>query len=184
MIEHYPRAQLKIVGWHGSLPIQFHVLLSDSSEDSALVPFYKGNYVQYLKSQLSPSVMSHVTFAGSIPQQQLVNFYREADVFVFPSMWNEPFGMPIIEAMATGVPVVATRGGGIPELIIDGETGLLVERGDAKALADAIIRLLSDEELRKSMGKAARKRAIELFSWERIVENLLNQYKKICEGHN
>lgn len=92
--------------------------------------------------------------------------------------------MPIIEAMAMGVPVVATRCGGIPEIVVDGETGFLVERGDSTALAQAILRLLSDEDLRKSMGKAARKRAVELFAWEKIAANLLNYYKKICEGRD
>jgi len=92
--------------------------------------------------------------------------------------------MPIVEAMATGVPIVATRGGGTPELVVDGETGLLVERGDASALAEAILRLLSDEKLRKSMGRAARKRAVELFSWDQIVKNLLYLYQEIGEAND
>jgi glycosyltransferase involved in cell wall biosynthesis len=94
-------------------------------------------------------------------------------------VWNEAFGIPIIEAMATGVPVVATRGGGIPEVVVDGETGLLVERGDASALAEAILRILSNENLRTSMGRAARKRAVELFSWEKISRDLLVQYENL-----
>jgi glycosyltransferase involved in cell wall biosynthesis len=77
--------------------------------------------------------------------------------------------------------VVATKGGGIPELVVDGETGILVERGNFSALAEAILRLLSDEELRKSMGKAARKRAIELFSWQKISKDLMVQYEKLVD---
>jgi len=84
--------------------------------------------------------------------------------------------------MATGVPVVATRVGGLVESIEDDKTGLVVEPGDAPALAKAILRLLTDETLRIAMGKAARKRAMKLFSWERISESLLCCYKNLCRG--
>jgi len=103
-------------------------------------------------------------------------------VFVQPS-FSEAFGMPVAEAMASGLPVVAARVGGIPEAVVNGKTGLLVESGDATALAEAILRLFEDEDLRKSMGKAAHKRAVNTFSWDQIVENLLRQYKNICEGN-
>jgi glycosyltransferase involved in cell wall biosynthesis len=179
--ENYPQVKLKVVGGYGSLPIQFHILLSEDPKDSKLIQFYKRSYIQYLKDNLSSSATSHVSFTGSLPNQPLVNFYQNADVFVFPSVWNEPFGIPIVEAMAAGVPVVATKGGGIPELVVDGETGILVERGNFSALAEAILRLLSDEELRKSMGKAARKRAIELFSWQKISKDLMVQYEKLVD---
>jgi glycosyltransferase involved in cell wall biosynthesis len=124
-----------------------------------------------------------VSFAGLVSRHQLIKFYQNASVFVFPSVWNEPFGMPIIEAMAAGLPVVATVSGGITEIVKNGETGLLVERGDASALAEAILRFLSDEDLRNSMAKASRKRAVELFSWECVVDNLLHLYRNICEDN-
>ena len=88
--------------------------------------------------------------------------------------------MPVIEAMAAGVPVVATRGGGIPETVIDRKTALLVERGNASALAEAINCLLSDEKLRKSIAKAGRERATEFFSWDKTVERLLQLYNTYC----
>jgi glycosyltransferase involved in cell wall biosynthesis len=69
------------------------------------------------------------------------------------------------------------------EIVEENKTGLLVERGSADELADAILRLLSDDSIRKSMGKAGRQRAVELFSWDRIVEKLLEQYKCIANGH-
>ena len=69
--------------------------------------------------------------------------------------------------------------GGNPESVVDGETGFLVERGNASALAEAIICLLSDEDLRKTMGKAAYRRAVELLSWERAAENLIQLYEEI-----
>ena len=87
----------------------------------------------------------------------------------------------MIEAMAAGVPVIATRGGAFQEIIEHGTTGLLVERGNSDALAKAIARLLSDGQLRKSMGLAGRQRAQTLYSWEHVVKQLLRQYAKIRE---
>ena len=110
----------------------------------------------------------------------LIEFYRSAHVFVFPSVWDEPFGMPIIEAMACGIPVIATHGGGIPEIIEDGKTGFLVERGDTDGLADAILRLLRDKHLMQSVGEAGRQRATEQFSWDRISEDLMSAYKRLA----
>ena len=180
----YPQAQLKIVGSQGSLPIEFVVALSDDPKVRDLASFYSGNYTSHLQGKLSLGVGSHVSFTGFVSRQQLIDSYRDADVFVFPSVWNEPLGMPPIEAMATEVPVVATRVGGITEIVEDGKTGILVEPGDASALAEAILHLLSNEDLRKSMGEAARLRVVELFSWEKIVENLLRQYKNICPDND
>jgi glycosyltransferase involved in cell wall biosynthesis len=153
--------------------------LSRDPKEIDLKRFYTCNYLSYLQENLSQNEACRVSFAGTVPHKLLNSFYNNADICVVPSVCNEPCGVPILEAMATGIPVIATRSGGTPELIIDGETGLLVERDDASALAKAILRLLSDEELRKSMGKAARKRAVELFSWEKISRDLLVQYENL-----
>ena len=91
--------------------------------------------------------------------------------------------MSLIEAMACHVPVVATRVGGMTEIVEEGKTGILVESGSASELAEAILRTLSDEDLRKKMRNAGRERAVELFSWDKIADDLLCQYKKICEGN-
>jgi len=177
------QVQLKIIGSQGSTRGgEDIVALSCDPKVRDLAPFYRGNYIQHLQSKLSSDLASHVSFTGSVSRRQLITSCQNADVFVFPSVWNEPFGMPIVEAMATELPVIATRGGGIPEIVEDGKTGLLVERGVASSLAEAILCLLSDEDLRESMGKAARRRAVELFSWEKTVENLLHQYRNLCEG--
>ena len=124
-------------------------------------------------SRIVPWVVSAGLHAG------LIGLYQGADLLAFPSVWHEPFGIPIVEAMACGLPVVATRGGGVPEIIEDGETGILVERGDAAALAQGIIRLLGDDALRARMGRAGRRRAVERFSWETVAENLLACYERV-----
>jgi glycosyltransferase involved in cell wall biosynthesis len=180
VLKQYPQVQLKIVGQQYPLPIACLVALSNDPKVIDLKRFYGGNYISHLHDQLSPSAACHVSFVGTVPQRLLTTFYRDADVAVFPSVCNEPCALPLTEAMAAEIPVIATRGGGTPEIIVNGETGVLVERGDASALAEAILRLLSDEELRKSMGRAARKRAVELFSWEQTAKNLLKLYESIC----
>ncbi len=84
--------------------------------------------------------------------------------------------------MAAGLPVVATRGGALPEVVVDGETGILVERGDGEALAAAIGKLLSDPHLRQRMGAAGRKRVRQLFTWERSVAGLEQMYESLFPG--
>src|SRR6185312_12150781 len=105
-----------------------------------------------------------------------------AGIFVFPSLWHEPFGIPVIEAMASGLPVVATRAGALPEIVVDGETGILVERGDHEGLAAAISRLLADARLRERMGNAGRERVRQLFTWERAVSRLEELYDGVVHG--
>ena len=175
----HPEAQLKIVGPQSLPSIESAVAMSNDSK-SDLESFYSGTYFSELLDRLSSSVVNQVTFTGNVLQSQLLSHYQNADVFILPSVWDEPFGMTLIEAMAVGVPVVATQVGGVKEIVKEGKTGLLVERGDASALAEAIVHLLSDEELRKATGQAGRQRVVQLFSWERIVENLLYHYKNIC----
>ena len=184
VLEYYPNAQLKIVGSETLPYIEFVVTLSDDPKVLNLTSFYNGHYLSRLRSRLSPALASHISFNGFVPRRQLINHYRDTDLFIFPSVWNEPFGVPIIEAMATGLPVVATRVGGIKEIVEGGKTGLLVARDDASALAEAVRYLFSNENLRKSMGKAARNRVIEHFSWDLIVEGLLRQYKSICQDND
>ncbi|HEX8756911.1 MAG TPA: glycosyltransferase family 4 protein [Steroidobacteraceae bacterium] len=119
---------------------------------------------------------------GRVANCEIRSHYARAGIFVFPSLWQEPFGIPVIEAMAAGLPVVATRGGALPEVVVDGETGILVERGDSEALAAAIGKLLSDPHLRRRMGHAGRKRVQQLFTWDRSVARLEELYGSTLQG--
>ena len=85
---------------------------------------------------------------------------------MFPSVWNEPSGLPTFEAQACGTPVVSTYSGGIPEYVSHGKTGILVARGEARELAMAINRVLDNPALARAMGEAGRQRAVERFSWD------------------
>ena len=87
--------------------------------------------------------------------------------------------MPLVEAMASRTPVVATRGGAFPEIVEDGRSGLLVERGDAQALAGAIMQLLSNPVQRIALAQAAYERASTMFTWDVIAEDLLKEYGRL-----
>lgn len=104
-----------------------------------------------------------IHFLGMIPDDELRGWYQHADVFALPSVniggKFEGFGLVYLEAGACGLPVIGTTGSGAAEAIVDGETGLLVAQYDSRALADALIRLLSDHDLRVRMGAAGRARA-------------------------
>ena len=175
--QRYPTARLDVVGPDGSVPYEYVVALSDDPLVKSLAQFYETDYRHTLDELLPKEVANRVSFTGNIPYSDVADRYRRADVFLFPSVWDEPFGMPNVEAMACGVPVVATRGGGIPEIIEHGRSGLLVARGSVTELAEAILALLDDESLRRSIGEAGWRRAKELFTWDGIANDLAARYE-------
>ncbi|MGH2709178.1 MAG: glycosyltransferase family 4 protein, partial [Actinomycetota bacterium] len=121
-------------------------------------------------------IASDVTFLGWVPNVALPPYYRAAAVSVIPSL-EEGFGIPAAEAMGCEVPVVASDAGGLPEVVENGVTGLVVPRGDSTALAQAIATLLDDPEQRRRMGLAGRERALRLFDWDRTAQ----QFEKIYQ---
>jgi glycosyltransferase involved in cell wall biosynthesis len=118
-----------------------------------------------------------VAWLGYIPWRKLMDCYRRAALFVMPSYY-ETFGISCLEAMAFGLPVVATRAGGLPEVVEDGVTGLLVPPGDSAALADAICRLLADADLRQRLGETGRERVVANFTAERVVQETMAVYER------
>ena len=101
-------------------------------------------------------------------RQDVPSLLGAFDLFVSPSVHPESFGMTLIEAMASGTAVIATRLGATPEIVLDGITGLLVEAGDERGLAEAIHHLLTDDEKRQRLATAGRERALSLFDLERF----------------
>ena len=100
----------------------------------------------------------------------MTSLYAQADFCVAPSIWEEPFGLVAVEAMASGRAVIASRVGGLQNIVVDGETGYLFDRQNAEHLAGHMEVLLDDQELRARMGRAARLRAEMEYDWRRIVE--------------
>jgi glycosyltransferase involved in cell wall biosynthesis len=101
-----------------------------------------------------------VEFLGLVPRSELRFFYSASDLFVFPGI-NESLGMVFLEAQSVGLPVVAFDNDGLPEVVARNETGFLVEPFNDKAFKEAIVRLLDDKELRRSMGERAERRIRE-----------------------
>ena len=112
------------------------------------------------------------------PRSDLVALLSAASVFVCPSVY-EPLGIVNLEAMACSTPVVASRVGGIPEVVVDGETGLLVPAGDESALASAVNELLGSPDRAAAMAVAGRQRAVDEFSWARIAEQTTKLYRSL-----
>jgi glycosyltransferase involved in cell wall biosynthesis len=106
-----------------------------------------------------------VRFLGEVPHEQVPEVLQQLDIFAMPSTW-EGFGVAALEAEAMELPVVASRVHGIPDVVVDGETGLLVPPRDRQALAAALERLIADGELRRRLGQAGRAFVAEHYSWE------------------
>ena len=113
---------------------------------------------------------------GPRPGPEVAALYTVAEVVVHPAVWPEPFSRVLLEAGAFGKPVVGTWIGGTPEAVRDGDTGILVERGDPEALARAVVRLLSDDRLRQRLGEGAQRFVTEHFSPRAVVGALLTAY--------
>jgi glycosyltransferase involved in cell wall biosynthesis len=130
------------------------------------------------------ALQEHVIFIDEVPQEELVAFYSMADIFVLPSIVNENgetegLGVVLLEAMACGLPVIASNVGGIPDIIKDGETGLLVRQKDARSLSDQIIRLLSDDNLRKEVLINGQNLIKAEFSWEIVTDKFIEIYREV-----
>ncbi len=127
---------------------------------------YTGELQTFLRDhQLTP----YVTFHGKVPQDELIMYYDLSDMLLVPSLWQEPFGLIVAEAMARGLPVVASDVGGPAEMITHGVDGLLFQAGDEHALASAISQLLDDADERKRLAQAGHKTVRSRFT---IAENI------------
>jgi glycosyltransferase involved in cell wall biosynthesis len=180
LVEELPYAELTILG---PTPTIVRASLATHTSKEAMVTdlekFAGAPFDKYLRSRLTPAAAKRVTITGEVPRVELLRHYRDSDLLVLPSILPEGFGVPIVEAALSGLPAVATRRGGMPEIVVDGETGLLVEAGDAAGLCAAIADLLQDDARRRRMGQAARARVLELFTWNRIVAQLQRVYEEM-----
>ncbi len=123
---------------------------------------------------------SRVHIVGHVLDELLVPYYQQAELFALPSIF-EPFGMTALEAMACSKPVVASRLGGISDVISSGENGFLIDPADTGEFAAAMIMLLEDEQLLESMGQAACKTIHRHFSWEAIAERHITFYEEFMK---
>jgi glycosyltransferase involved in cell wall biosynthesis len=132
-----------------------------------------------LRAQLQGQAGSNVVFAGFRDDMPAV--YASLDILVQPS-YREGMPMTILEAMASGVPVVATRVGAAADVIEDGRTGVLVDAGDVEALTSAVTGLLAEEASRAAMGRAARQAVDEQFTMDVMADRYAQQYRRVLQG--
>jgi glycosyltransferase involved in cell wall biosynthesis len=125
-------------------------------------------------------IEARVKFIGRADRATAVGLFRGCEFFVLPSR-QEPLGIVNLEAMAAGKAVIASRTGGVPEIVTDGETGLLVPPGDAAALAGALRRLTGDTALRECLADGGRER-VKAFAWEAIAGSYREIYEAALAG--
>jgi glycosyltransferase involved in cell wall biosynthesis len=181
--------ELTLIGKPGLMPYDLlsQLLRDDAPALAAVQPFYgrslrswlakeilrRGrSYGNAVRARLSPAAAARTRFLGTVSLRALVRAYRAADLVVLPSIWQESYGLPVAEAMACGVPVLASASGGVPELIDDGTTGTLVPRLDTDALARAVREMSADPARLREMGHAARARAERVLTWTHSAERL------------
>jgi glycosyltransferase involved in cell wall biosynthesis len=139
-------------------------------------------YIRELKELITVLNMeSHVKFLGWLEHAEILNLYSYYDALIFPSRWEESFGVVIIEAMARGLPVIATNRGGNPEIITDDVNGLLVPADHPDRLAEAIDRLFQEDGLAKRLRTAALNTIHEKFELERIVDRFMLYFQTVLE---
>lgn len=152
-------------------------LVTSKRADTQFVIVGDGPYRdEFTKKAHDMGLGDNVTWTGLMKDPFREGVYDAADVVCQLSRWEEVFGWMIAEAMSFGKPVVATRVGGIPELIDDGTTGFLVDRGDVSTAAERVLRLLDDDELRKTLGCAGRRKTEERFNLQTNVGELISVY--------
>ncbi len=198
VVRQYPNVQLDVIGPVGSYPLEETFDLKDEELIREIERFYSKGFVSVIKNKLfktgaesdpyrnhlqtkvSGDIVDKVKFLGLIPRPELIRHYYNADVFVFPPVWDEGFGLPPVEAMAGGAAVVATRSGAVVETVQHGRTGLLVAKNDPEALAEAMLQLLRDDTLRTQMGQNGRQRALSSFTWDHVAGRMYDRYQALC----
>jgi glycosyltransferase involved in cell wall biosynthesis len=189
-----PRARTRVI-YGGADPIRYapepHTVRRGVLFVGRLTP-HKGVDDPRLPERDYPNLLQHlaqdldVEFLGALPDSELPAVYRSSKVLALPSVHmtcygasvriSELLGLSVLEAMASGTPVVASRIGGLPEIVRDGETGFLVPPGDIDALHDRLDQILGDPALARRMGEAARADVLERFTWARVAARCLDAY--------
>ena len=145
-----------------------------------------GDLTEQLKEQAAHASAdsAEIIFTGKLSPEALANEYNTANVFTLPAIVDskgdtEGLGVVLIEAMELGLPIVASNVGGIPDVVVDGESGILVPEKDPQALANAYKRLAADPELVKQLLAGSQKRIAECFTWDGIIERQIAVYNKL-----
>ena len=142
---------------------------------------FKKNKENLLRLTEKLKIENSVMFLGYFPDEKLPDLYAASDIFVLPALY-ENFPFAILEAQSTGLPVISTNVGGIPEFLKDNKNGLLVEPGDPEQLAQKILILLQNPELAEKLGRRGRRLVEEKFAWPLITRQVVDLYRKISKA--
>jgi glycosyltransferase involved in cell wall biosynthesis len=156
-------------------------LVIKSGHQAELVIAGRGDYeAEYKRLAAELGLADKVTFCGYIDHDRIPGFLGSIDIFAMPSVSDgESFGVAALEASATALPVVATEVGGVPEVVKDGVTGILVERSNIAQLSEALVKLITDPELRMKMGRAGREYVERNYCWQDNVAAMINLYREM-----
>jgi glycosyltransferase involved in cell wall biosynthesis len=185
LLAHVPEARLLVVGGHHAAPREYIVDVDPDPVARALQRFYAvpEPYEQQVQRLVGAATLERVDFLGPLPQEDVYEVYRQADVLVFPVVGNEALGMPLAEAMLSGLPVVSTAAGGTTEVALAGETAIVVPRDDPAALTDGMLAVLRDPGAARQRATRARALARERFDWDRIAGQLLDEVLALAGAH-
>lgn len=171
VVEQIPEARFQIVG-------------RDTFVTNETVGFQGdegASYKNVLLRSIPEHYHKHIDFTGYITDRELSERYRDASVFVAPSRY-ESFGLIFVEAMAHGIPVIGSRVGGVPEVIAEGQTGMLISSGNHEECAQAIIELLTNDQKRHAMGARARTYVEEHFSIDLMASRVEEAYREVMRA--
>jgi glycosyltransferase involved in cell wall biosynthesis len=138
------------------------------------------DFKEQLRHKVSSSGLEqNVRFTGQVRREDITKFYEEHDVLIFPSVWDEPFSITVLEAMASGLAVVGTTTGGSSEILQDGVNALTFEKENAQECAACISRLLSDQQLFEAVRRKGRFTIEQKYRLEQMVDTIERSLKEV-----
>jgi len=163
-----------------------YLIMAARKLDAEILILGEGAERKNLEERAKRYGLKNVHFAGHLGKSEFLNkCYCRADVFVAPSVWDEPLGLVILEAMGCNTPVVVTRKGGIPLAVKDGVNGFFVRPRNSAEIVEKVNKLLTNDKKREKMGERARNVVVERFSWEKIAHRFELIYEKFaCKDGN
>jgi len=162
----------------------FYLILKEIPQARLIMAGRKDQKPQLQRLAQDLKVADKIEFLGPVPHEHIHELLNTFDVFVNPSVCQESFGVSVLEASACGLAVVATRVGGVPEVCIDEQTGLLVTPADPNALAQAIIKLARDDSRRRQLGHAAREFVLARYQWHENVEEMIQLFIQLVRNQS
>lgn len=157
-------------------------IIDEENLEKIEVKIYGKGYLKESLENLAKelNIKEKIKFEGFILNSEVPKVINEMDIFVVPSVLDsESFGVAAVEAMACEVPVIVSDADGLKEVVVENETGFIIPKKDYKSIAENIEILIKDNELRKKLGRAGRKRVLELYDWDKNVENMIKIYEEI-----